>query len=207
LSLTETEEIQAPEELSSKTQDTDNHRFPRWRSTFWQFLRFCLVGGVNTLIDLLVLNILLWRFPTHNVQVLVVYNSVAYTSGAVSSFFLNKYWTFRRRQRPTRREVVRFALSLCFEILYSSGLVLLAGKALQPVITNPTLWGNASKLLAVACGTVISYACMRFWTFASVSRDRPEKQETFHRRAAEPGNRAASNVTEHDHHHAESERA
>jgi len=116
------------------------HRFDAWSSTFWQFLRFCLVGGVNTLIDLLMLNILLWRFPTHNVQVLVVYNSVAYTSGAVSSFFLNKYWTFRRRQRPTWREVVRFAMSLCFEILYSSGLVWLAGKALQPVITNPTLW-------------------------------------------------------------------
>ena len=183
------------------------HRSGAWSSTCWQFLRFCLVGGVNTLIDLLMLNLLLWRFPTHNVQVLVVYNSVAYTSGAVSSFFLNKYWTFRRRQRPTRREVVRFALSLCFEILYSNGLVWLAGKALQPVITNPTLWGNVSKLLAVACGTVISFACMRFWTFASVSRDRPKKQETFHQIAAGPGHGAASNVTEHGHHHAERERA
>jgi putative flippase GtrA len=199
LPVIETKEVRTPGAAA--------HRFDAWSSTFWQFLRFCLVGGVNTLIDLLTLNILLWRFPTHNVQVLVVYNSVAYTSGAVSSFFLNKYWTFRRRQRLTRREVVRFALSLCFEILYSSGLVWLAGKALQPVITNPTLWGNASKLLAVACGTVISYACMRFWTFASVSRDRPEKQETFHRTATEPRNRAASNVTEHGDDHAESERA
>jgi putative flippase GtrA len=199
LPVIETKEVRTPGAAA--------HRFDAWSSTFWQFLRFCLVGGVNTLIDLLTLNILLWRFPTHNVQVLVVYNSVAYTSGAVSSFFLNKYWTFRRRQRLTRREVVRFALSLCFEILYSSGLVWLAGKALQPVITNPTLWGNASKLLAVACGTVISYACMRFWTFASVSRDRPEKQETFHRAATEPRNRAASNVTEHGDDHAESERA
>jgi len=174
-----------------------------WRSTFWQFLRFCLVGGANTLIDLSTLNILLWRFPTHNVQVLVVYNSVAYACGAVSSFFLNKYWTFRRRQRPTRREVVRFAISLCFEILYSNGLVWLAGKALSPVISNPTLWGNASKLLAVGVGTVISYALMRFWTFARVSRERPEKQETLHQTAAEPDYGAASNVTEHGHHHAD----
>lgn len=197
--LIETKEVQTP--------GAAVHRFDAWSSTSWQFLRFCLVGGANTLIDLLTLNILLWRFPTHTAQVLVVYNSIAYASGAVSSFFLNKYWTFRRRQRPTRREVVRFALSLCFEILYSSGLVWLAGKALQPVISNPTLWGNASKLLAVACGTVISYACMRFWTFASVSLDRPEKQETFHRAATKPRNRAASNVTEHGDDHDESERA
>ena len=179
------------------------HRFDVWSSTFWQFLRFCLVGGANTLIDLSTLNLLLWRFPTHNVQILVVYNSVAYSCGAVSSFFLNKYWTFRRRQRPTRREVARFAMSLCCEILYSNGLVWLAGKALQPVITNPTLWGNASKLLAVGVGTVISYALMRFWTFARVSRERPEKQEPFHQTATEPGHGAASNVAERGHHHAD----
>ena len=96
----------------------------------------------------------------------MVYNSFAYSSGAVSSFFLNKYWTFRHKQRTTRREVIRFAIILLFEVLYSNGLVWLAGKALQPVIANPTLWGNTSKLLAVAVGAVITYIFMRFWTFA-----------------------------------------
>ena len=128
--------------------------------------------------DLLMLNVLLWRFSTNNVLVLVVYNSVAYSSGAVTSFFLNKYWTFRRKQRTTRREVVRFAIILALEILYSNGLVWLAGKALQPLITNVTLWGNASKLLAVAGGAVLSYTFMRFWTFAGRSQDRPKQQET-----------------------------
>jgi putative flippase GtrA len=79
---------------------------------------------------------------------------------------LNKYWTFGRKQRTTSREVVRFAIVLFLEILYSNGLVWLAGKALHPLITNPTLWGNASKLLAVAAGAVLSYVFMRFWTFA-----------------------------------------
>src|SRR5436309_14820252 len=147
-------------------------------STFWQFLRYCLVGGANTLLDLLVLNVLLWGFPTKNVLMLVVYNSVAYSGGAVTSFFLNKYWTFGHKQRTTRREVVRFVIVLALEILYSNGLVWLAGKALQPLITNVTLWGNASKLLAVACGAVISYTFMRFWTFAGRSQDRAKQQET-----------------------------
>src|SRR5437763_1235849 len=132
-------------------------------STFWQFFRYCLVGGANTLIDLLTLNILLWCFPTNNVLVLVAYNSVAYSSGALTSFFLNKYWTFRHKQRTTRKEVVRFIISLFLEVLYSNALVWLAGKALQPCnvtqcrllyldipvgkvlqpfMTNPILWGN-----------------------------------------------------------------
>src|SRR5258708_20021897 len=75
-------------------------------STIWQFLRYCLVGGANTLLGLLVLNVLLWGFPPKNVLILVVYNSLAYSGGAVTSFFLNKYWTFWRKQRTTRRKVV-----------------------------------------------------------------------------------------------------
>lgn len=172
MSLTQTKEIQAPGEPSNRTPDTDAHRFHSWRSTFWQFLRYCLVGGANTLIDLLVLNILLWRFPTNNAQVLALYNSIAYTGGALSSFFLNKYWTFRRKQKTTAREVVRFATSLLLEVIYSSILVLLAGKALQPLIPNVTLWGNASKLVAVVVGMFISYSFMRFWIFAGGPQDR-----------------------------------
>lgn len=163
---------------ASSTTTSDKHRFHAWSSTCWQFLRYCLVGGANTLIDLLVLNVLLWGFPTNNASLLVVYNSVAYSSGAVTSFFLNKYWTFRHKQRTTRREVVRFAIILALEILYSNGLVWLAGKTLQPLIVNPMLWGNASKLVAVAGGAVLSYAFMRFWTFARGSQDQLKEQET-----------------------------
>ena len=174
-------------------------------STIWQFLRYCLVGSANTLLGLLVLNVLLWGFPTKNVLILVVYNSVAYSGGAVTSFFLNKYWTFRRKQRTTRREVVRFSIILALEILYSNGLVWLAGKALQPLITNPTLWGNASKLVAVACGAVLSYAFMRFWTFAGRSQDQPKQQEFLQQSTSEPTPTVTSNTTEYAHHSLENE--
>jgi len=198
--LTEAKEIQAPEESSNRIQDVDIQRSHGWRSTFRQFLRYCLVGGANTIIDLLILNIILWRFPTNNVQVLVLYNSIAYTSGALSSFFLNKYWTFRRKQKTTSREVVRFTISLVLEVIYSSALIWLAGKALQPLIANPTLWGNASKLIAVAVGTIISYSFMRFWTFAGGPQDQAKKN-TVYEAASKPDDNSASNRAEHAHDH------
>jgi putative flippase GtrA len=204
--LTEIEEKLTTEGSSTETQAAIAQRSHKWSSTFRQFFRYCLVGGVNTAIDLLILNILLWRFPTNNVQVLVVYNSFAYSSGAVSSFFLNKYWTFRRKQRTTRREVVRFASILLFEVLYSNGLVWLAGKALQPVIANPTLWGNSSKLLAVAVGAVITYNFMRFWTFGSVPQNQAKPQETAHQKASGSTTVSASSKVEHAHHAAENKR-
>jgi putative flippase GtrA len=160
------------------SQSIDNaavHRFHGWSSTCWQWLRYCLVGVANTLIDVLILSILLWRFPTSNVQTLVAYNSLAYTGGAASSFFFNKYWTFRRKQRPTSREVGRFMISMFLEILSSNGLVWLIGNALHPFIANAMFWGNATKLLAVSGNAVLSYLIMRFWIFANGSRIRREE--------------------------------
>src|SRR5690348_13067004 len=84
-------------------------RFPG--STFRQLQRFGVVGCLNTLIDLLALNGLFWLWPTQNVGLLLIENSIAYGFGAVNSFFLNKYWTFRCTERAGRREVARFALT------------------------------------------------------------------------------------------------
>ncbi len=197
LPLKEVKEKQTMERLSPRTNVAIAHRLRAWSSTVRQFLRYCLVGGVNTGIDLLTLNILLWRFPTNNVQVLVVYNSFAYSSGAVSSFFLNKYWTFRHKQRTTWREVIRFVAILLFEVLYSNGLVWLAGKALQPMIANPTLWGNTSKLVAVAVGAVITYIFMRFWTFAGGPQNKAKQQETPQQVACESTTVLAPRKAEH----------
>ncbi len=166
------------EERTKETQLSPPRRVQGWTSTILQLLRYGLVGGVNTAIDLLVLNVFLWRFPTHNTQVLVAYNSVAYCCGAVSSFCLNKYWTFRRTQKITRREVRRFIISILLELVYSNVLVWLAGKILQPFIPNSTLWGNAAKLVAVVSGALISYSLMRFWTFANEPHTLSDKQNT-----------------------------
>jgi putative flippase GtrA len=169
--MRETKTKQALTGRVMKARHATAHHLQGWRSTGFQILRYCLVGGVNTLIDISVLNILLWRDPSHNASLLLVENSVAYASGAVSSLFLNKHWTFRRKQRPTRREVRRFLTSLALELVSSNGFLWLAGRALSPFISNVTLWANASKLLTVAANTVLSYLIMRFWIFAS---DTPE---------------------------------
>jgi putative flippase GtrA len=176
--LRERKERQIQAVSSKKISDAHIHHYNSWSSLFWQWLCYCLVGVANTLIDVLILNILLWRFPTTQVQLLVIYNSLAYIAGAASSFFLNKYWTFGHKQRPTSKEVGRFVISMFLELLSSNGLLWLIGNALHPLIANAMVWGNASKLLAVAANTVLSYLVMRFWIFASGPRHRPEQRAT-----------------------------
>src|SRR5436190_11291900 len=143
--LRERKERQIQAISSKNISDAHIHRSNSWSSLFWQWFRYCLVGGANTLIDMLILSILLWRFPTPRVEVLVIYNSLGYIAGTMSSFFLNKYWTFGRKQRPTSREVGRFLLSMLLEMLSSNGLLWLIGNALHPLLPNVMIWGNATK--------------------------------------------------------------
>ncbi|MDQ6645549.1 MAG: GtrA family protein, partial [Chloroflexota bacterium] len=83
-------------------QDGSAHRLGDRARILREVLRFGLVGGLNTLVDLLILNALLWLFPTTSTLMLLVYSSLAYSLGAVNSFLLNKYWTFRYWQKVTR---------------------------------------------------------------------------------------------------------
>src|SRR5215471_8237579 len=93
-----------------------------WKHSFWQVVRFGIVGVCNTAIDVLVLNLFLWRFPTQNIHLLLLYNSLAFISGAFNSYILNKYWTFRHTRRPTGSELLRFATVNGASFLCNNGI-------------------------------------------------------------------------------------
>jgi putative flippase GtrA len=130
-----------------------------------QLLRFVITGGLNTLIDILVLNALVWLLAVRSTPLLLTCNIVAYCAGAVNSFLLNKYWTFGRREPITRGELLRFALITVGGSLWSSGILWLAGLALEHILINPTLWTNAAKIIAIGGTALISYLGLRLWVF------------------------------------------
>ncbi|HYX49087.1 MAG TPA: GtrA family protein, partial [Ktedonobacteraceae bacterium] len=150
----ETIEILNSVQSQYEEQEADRQPDPGRKRWAGQVLRFVLVGGLNTLVDLLILNVLLLMFPTNSTRMILVFSAIAYSLGAVNSFLLNKYWTFGYQQRTTWREVVRFIVTTLCGIGWSSIILWLASNALHPILINPTLWANASKVVAI-CGTVL----------------------------------------------------
>jgi putative flippase GtrA len=134
-------------------------------TTFWQMIRFGMVGTLNTLIDVITLNILLLLFPTHNANLLLVYNTLAFTFGAMNSFFLNKHWTFKLKRTVNSGEVLRFAIMTFMSIACNDIIVWLTAKLLHPLISNTIVWANVSKLSAIIVTFLISYFGMRLWVF------------------------------------------
>jgi putative flippase GtrA len=103
-------EVRTPVELLADAQDALSPVECRWISGFWQIARFGIVGLLNTIVDIITLNILLWRFPTHDANLLLFYNSIAYTLGAFNSFGFNNYWTFKHKEAVTGSEILRFVI-------------------------------------------------------------------------------------------------
>lgn len=165
-------EIQTPVEAQPVTAGIVPRPAYSWSASFWQMVRFCIVGALNTIIDVLTLNILLWRFPTHDANLLLLYNSVAYALGAINSFSLNKYWTFQRRQTISGGELVRFAIVNVAGIIINDSIIWIVARMLHPLIVSNQLWANASKLAAISGTMIVSYLGMRLWIFASKPQER-----------------------------------
>jgi len=146
-----------------------------WNRTIWQFLRFGLVGCLNTTIDLLMLNGLLWLWPGQGMARLLLANTLAYACGALNSFVFNRYWTFQRTGRPNAREGARFLLITLAAMACNDLLLWLMSQVLHPAHLNPTLWTNSSKVAAIGGTILVSYLGMRLWVFVQSSHEKRER--------------------------------
>ncbi len=125
------------------------------------FVRFLLVGVGNTLLSAAIMFLLYERagFGYWGSSAL------AYIAGAVMSFFLNRYFTFRS-QEGFWRSAVKFALNVavCYLIAYSAAKPLvvwaLSGTGLSGVWTD-----RLSMLFGMGLYTLINYFGQRFFAF------------------------------------------
>lgn len=122
-------------------------------------LRFLLVGVVNTLVGcgtmFLLYNLAHWSYWTSS--------AANYIVGGIVSFFLNKYFTFRKKDWSWG-QVARFAgnVAVCWLLAYGMAkplvLHLLAGQSLW-------LQENTAMLVGMCLYTALNYLGQRFFAF------------------------------------------
>ena len=78
------------------------------QSRIREIARFAVVGLINTGIDVAVFSICFYWLGLN----LIVANTIAYSSGTINSYLMNKYWTFAGRGAPevSRAEFGRFVI-------------------------------------------------------------------------------------------------
>ncbi len=123
------------------------------------FIKFLLVGVINTLVGASVM------FFAYNFIGISYWFSSAlnYIAGGIVSFFLNKFFTFKNRERSLK-QVIYFILTvlICYVIAYGIAkplmMYLLSGSSV-------VLQENAAMVAGMIIYTVLNFLAQKFIVF------------------------------------------
>ncbi|MGC7871428.1 GtrA family protein [Desulfosporosinus sp. SYSU MS00001] len=119
-----------------------------------EFLKFCIVGVLNSAIDFAVFAMIYaWGIP------LLPAHTLSYSCGVMNSFLLNQKWTFKESvQQQSIRQLVQFIVLNLVTLSLTYGLLLWVH----------TTWGFSmlvSRLFSIAGSVVINFLGSRLWVF------------------------------------------
>jgi len=128
----------------------------KFRSAFIQFIKFAIVGLLNTFITLLTFYLL---FEIFHVQYLFA-SITGYIFGIINSYFGNKLWTFRVTKVPVHTELGKFIavslFGLFLNTLFIWGFVEFFG--IKPV---------TAQILTIGIVVIVTFSANKYWVFKS----------------------------------------
>ncbi len=139
-----------------------------------QFVRFGLIGGLNTGVDLVILNILMFSTGFFSGTPYTFFKSISFIFAATFSYFMNKKWAFKdnSKEKSVQKFSQFFAVSLVGMVINVS-VASLVVTYLQPLITTqiaflafgPKIWGSIGALFGTAIGLIWNFVGYKFFVF------------------------------------------
>lgn len=136
------------------------------RIKIYQFIRFAFVGVINTVLDLIVLNALVYIFKVDNPFVFSICKALSFAIAVTNSYFMNKYFTFAKKQSSGKDFYLFIIISLIglvINISISSAAFYLLG--LYPNIVSVNLIATISGAVGAVFSMVINYLCYSYFVF------------------------------------------
>lgn len=132
------------------------HRIARRRGVR-QFVKFGIVGASGFIVNAVVFTVLQQYTPKADQAARYTLNfSLAFLSGGISNYFLNRAWTFRSSGH---------ALVQGVQFLTVSAIALGVGLAVSNVAKPYLGPGHRTWFLATLSGIVVNFFVNKYWTF------------------------------------------
>lgn len=132
-----------------------------------QFVKFFVVGIINTAIDFIVLNFEMLLTGITSGPYMFLLNSISFSAATVNSFFMNKRWTFE--DEDNKQEGVKFSQFLIVSIIgitINGGIVYAITTFTTPLFEmSPQLWANVAKLFATVVSLIWNFLGYKFIVF------------------------------------------
>lgn len=132
-----------------------------------QLAKFVVVGGINTGIDFLVLNIEMFLTNITSGPWMFVLNTVSFSVATINSYFFNKYWTFQDKTEQNQPfQFSQFLVISVIGISINGAIVYLITTFIPPIFgINPQLWANLAKVAATGASLIWNFLGYKFIVF------------------------------------------
>ena len=122
-----------------------------------QFVKFGIVGGSGFVVNLAVFTVLQHYSPIdERADRFVPLYSIAFLSGGLSNYFLNRAWTFRSTAHAGRQGAQFLAVSV---------VALVVGLVVSHFATPYVGAGHRTWFIATLSGIVVNFFINKYWTF------------------------------------------
>ncbi|MBI2055450.1 MAG: GtrA family protein [Candidatus Sungbacteria bacterium] len=137
---------------------------------FRQLTKFGLVGGLNFLIDLGVLNLMIALTGITQGFFAGTFKAAAFLTAVISSFLWNKFWTFGVTSvENAGRQFLQFFLVTLVGFLINVGAFLLLNDYIGPrAAIDPKTWASVSAAGAAGVGLIWNFLGYKFLVFSKI---------------------------------------
>ncbi|MCR4330316.1 MAG: GtrA family protein [Patescibacteria group bacterium] len=137
------------------------------KNSIFQFLKFGVVGILNTLVDLGVFNLLIFLFGLVHGPLFAVFKTISFVVAVVNSYFMNKHLVFNTQGAGKSTEFSLFLIvsivGLLLNVLVSYA-VFATGKMLAPEVSF-YLFANLGALLGSGIVMLWNFLGYKFFVF------------------------------------------
>lgn len=141
-------------------------------SVVYQFAKFVLVGGLSFLIDMGILNFLIFYTGISVGLTQSAFKGISFTAAVINSFVWNKYWTFGRSKTHTvRKEFIQFLIVSIIGFLINLGVDYFFVNIVHPFFGMPAKsWAQFSAMIAAIIALVWNFIGYKFIVFEGSPR-------------------------------------
>ena len=140
------------------------------RATARQATRFCIVGVVNTVIDIVVLNLLILVTGTgHSGPLFTAFKTISFGAALLNSFFMNSRWTFacESASRPTVSQGAQFVVISVLSSVVNVASASYVASFMKPPAELAAYWPTVAALVGTVFSFVFNFIGYKFLVFSN----------------------------------------
>jgi putative flippase GtrA len=137
---------------------------------YFQAGKFVLVGVLNTLIDLGVLNLLIFATGIASGLWYTVFKGISFIAAVINSYILNKFWTFKSAGQANKgKEFAQFLtvsiVGFGINVGVASLVVNVISQQFPSFGVSEQIWANIGAISATFCAMAWNFIGYKFIVF------------------------------------------